>query len=279
MTDQVPPPPAGEPGSGAAPPPSPPPPPAYGAPTYGAPTYGAPAYGAPTPTTPSYGSPGYPGFAVPGGDPWQQPPRSQQPLAIVALVLSLLSCGLISFVMALVAFVKADKAPGTGRRIAAIAMVTSLLVPTLLVGGVYAFGDRFADLREPTRDAGGQVTDSGRVDKNDLRVGDCVDDPQLAALDEGESTDRASATVKVLPCDEPHDMEVLATYPQRSDDSPTAKKTENTCLRKVAKEFRDDLGVLDPLSLSLYTNPTGTDGNVICLGARRDGEKLTAPVR
>lgn len=229
--------------------------------------YGPPPYG----ETP-YGPPPY------GQTPYAQRPESQRPLAIVALVLSFLMCGIVSLALAVVAFVNADKAPDTGRRIAVIAMVTSLLMPLLYAGGVLAFGVDFEELLEPERDPSGQVTSSGLVDKNDLRVGDCVVDGQLAALDEGESTETASARVEVVPCERAHDMEVLAVFAQRPGDSVTSKNTLNTCLREVAAAFRGHRRALRDVGLSFYANATAT-GQVVCLGYRGSGGQLTAPLK
>ncbi len=231
--------------------------------TYGQSPYGQSPYGQ-SPQGPA----GYPPAA----------PRSQRGLAIASLVLSLLMCGLISFVMALVAFLKSDPVPGSGRRIAAVAMVMSFAMPVLLVVGVYAFGGQVQSAFEPQRDAAGEVTSSGKLDKNDLEVGDCVNDPQFAALDNGESIDTASPRVEVVPCDEPHDMEVIATFPQRVKDAPAAPATQKTCTRKALKEFKGHRKALQRLGLSVYTNQTPT-GQVVCLGYVHKGGQLTAPLK
>ncbi|UZF57633.1 DUF4190 domain-containing protein [Gordonia polyisoprenivorans] len=80
-------------------------PPAYGAPSYpasGTPGYGQPAYGQPSYGQPGFGQPGYgqqPGFGQPGyGQPYVGvPAKRTNPMAIAALVVSLVGCGCLSW--------------------------------------------------------------------------------------------------------------------------------------------------------------------------------------
>lgn len=206
-------------------------------------------------------------------NPYGEPPayRSQRGLAITSLVLSFLMCGLISFVMALVALVRASPHKDTGRSIAITAMITSFVMPAVLVVLVAVFGRSWFETT-PVRDASGQVTQAATVDKDDLRVGDCLVDPELMALDEQESTTSASLTVEVRPCSMAHDFEVLAEAQGLPTDEAGSPASTRSCQEAIVAEFSGPVRALRGIGLSIY-GPQD-DGRLLCLGYRLEGGHL-----
>ncbi len=80
----------------------------------------------------------------------------------------------------------------------------------LLVGGIWLFGE----LNQANRDATGEVISAGDESVLDLQQGDCVLDLGLDSAD-GDVTD---ASVRVVPCEEPHVYQVFAVDPRAFSD-------------------------------------------------------------
>lgn len=198
------------PGGPPAPPPgAPAPPPAgYGQPGYVHPAYGQPHYGPPAYGHLPYAHP-YP-QTWPGAGYGTSPTPSQS-MAITALVLCCIFfvplALLVGVGLAIAVLVRSRHGINYGRGKA----ITGLVIGVLLIAGwaalvVAAATGAFDDGTH--RDRSGQVTQSGSVTVDRLRVGDCFD--QQVAPKNGATIH--VTTVDVVPCGESHDWEVFHSF-------------------------------------------------------------------
>ena len=79
-----------------------------------------------------------------------------------------------------------------------------LLIPVVLFGGWY-FGVR--------RDDAGQISNSGDLEVQDLRIGDCFDLKDPSASEVGE--------VEAKPCSQPHEYELFHAADMQGDEYPS----------------------------------------------------------
>jgi len=157
-------------------------------------------------------------------------PYPQQPLAPAsrtmagwALALSILGCiPLAIFVAAGLAIAvlvrsKDGRDHGKGMAIAALVIAGVWL---LVLGGLVGFGV-VQGLREGVdadRNDQGQVTEPTDISVQNLRVGDCFDDPALL----GAATDDTAEalTARVMPCSDAHHFEVYHVFKLTNEDYP-----------------------------------------------------------
>ena len=134
------------------------------------------------------------------------------------------------------------------------------------------------------RDSAGAVESAGDVGVFALQVGDCFDDPSLAAA--------ADATVSVeevaaVPCETPHDFQAFAefnveeaeTYP---GDEVIFDQAEAGCVERFEpfvglsyEESRYEFSYLYPTTDTWEAG----DREILCSLADPNGEKLTADLR
>jgi hypothetical protein len=117
-------------------------------------------------------------------------------------------------------------------------------------------------------------TPAGTVTFDDVQLGDCT----------GEIPEGVTLTVVVLPCDEPHEGEVYATFELSGDDYPGAEQVERFALggcrsEAVAALPPDDETLYDLVYLapSQQTWENG-DRTVSCVLSDPDGEPLVGSV-
>jgi len=170
---------------------APPPPPAN---PYAANPYAANPYVAQVPSGAQY-----PGAAAGYGTP---PPAAAvptgiNPFAIVSLVLSLCSGGLLGLVFGIVALVQIKRTGQRGRGMAIAGVTISSLYLVAIVVAVAIVG-----ITSASRNASGQIDDPGSVSVNGLKPGDCLERLPAGVV----------ATVDAVPCSSPHHAEVYATF-------------------------------------------------------------------
>lgn len=138
----------------------------------------------------------------------------------------------------------------------------------------------------PTRDDHGAVVAPGRVDVGELTAGDCFDDPARDTL----------AALVVLPCDEPHQVEVVGFVELADGDYPGRDRAEELGRAECDGVLADYL-MLEPVpggaapttidSTDLVqdtfvpTESSWKDGDrtVICLTFLPDKSAMTSSVR
>lgn len=127
------------------------------------------------------------------------------------------------------------------------------------------------------RNAAGEITTAGAVDAFEVRVGDCFDDEAFASSEISE--------IPGIPCSEPHDNEVYATF-DIPGDWPGAERVEALANEGCHARFADAIGKSYEESVIAYTTIYPTQGSwkqrsdreVICVGYHMEYEKLTGSV-
>ncbi|RMI31895.1 DUF4190 domain-containing protein [Nocardia stercoris] len=239
-------------------------------PPQGYPQQGGPYPPAGQPQQP-WGQPAYgqaPGYPAPGYPPGQQ--GKMNGFAVASFIFGLIGgCGL-SLIFGLVALGQIRSRGQRGRGLAIAGMLLTLV--WVAVGAIGVF---YIRAHEPSRDASGSVTTGGTQQVTDLHVGDCVDGIQEAV----RVTD-----VKVLPCTEPHDGEVISTFNLpgtwvSSTDAETQADTK--CTDNIEKALANS-PALDDLRIFYYypanKKQFDLDSSVSCLVKNDNGSKLTAKV-
>ncbi|KGM13149.1 septum formation family protein [Cellulomonas bogoriensis] len=111
----------------------------------------------------------------------------------------------------------------------------ALLPVALTVGAALALGG-CAELfgpPEPVRDDEGAISEAGEVSVLSLTVGDCLD----GVITEGETD-----SVQVIPCSEPHDVEVYADFPVPGEEYPGDEELFELASVRCEEEFEPYVG-------------------------------------
>ncbi len=221
--------------------------------------YGAPQqpYGAPQQPYGGGQQPPY-GNAYPAGPGGLEPQKSKV-MAIVALVLAFIPCGitnLISLVLAIIVLVK----KGGGKGLAIAAIVIDVLVIIAMIALV----------------AAGVILSGESVDS--LKTGDCV---TAKGLDASET---AVSEIKKIDCSESHDGEVLATVTLSDDDvSGFGDASSNTLCDEAIAFSDEELNTFvtegyNYIGLTQTAKPDSGD-KLACVAFAQDGSKLTEALR
>lgn len=156
------------------------------------------------------------------------------------------------------------RGPGLSRAAAALPLVLAL--------GLAGCGGA-------VRDDTGEVTEAGQADAFNLVLGDCLDEPSLAA-DAEEGTEVSD--VRVVPCSEAHDTEVFALFDLADGDYPGDDAVTVQADEGCYAAFADFVGLSYEESELDYYYLTPTEGSwnelddreVACLIAL-PGEQVT----
>lgn len=238
----------------------------YGAPQqppnpYGAPQQPPSPYGAQPgqPGQPYAGAPGAPyGGSFPAG-PGGPEPEKGKGMAIAALVLALIPCGLttiISLVLAIVVLVK----KGGGKGLAIAAIVIDVLVFILLIGLVVA----------------GVILGGESVDS--LEEGQCVTAEGL-----NSNTDEDVSQIKVVSCSTAHDGQVLATVSLSSDEADSfGDETANTLCDEAIAFTDEELASFvsegyNYIGLTQSAEPSSGD-RLACIAFAGDGSSINEKI-
>ncbi|WP_196054487.1 DUF4190 domain-containing protein [Nocardia aurantiaca] len=260
----------------------------YGyAPQPGQPDYGQaaqPAYGQPGQW--DYGRAGQPGYPpgyqpMPPGYPMAPPPpQSTNGLAIAALILGLLGACLLAVPFGIIALTQIKQRNQNGKGLAIGGLIASgvwaLIVVILFVVGAVNGSDTSASQDNTTRTAA--LPDSPTsISVDEVKTGDC-----LQTVEENNHIRK----VTVLPCDSPHDAEVITqvhltgSWPGSLDAS--FKKANDACLDEIDKQLSKS-SMYDQLeTFILYpaneTQWNKLNGRATCMVHDANGKKLTAKV-
>jgi hypothetical protein len=118
--------------------------------------------------------------------------------AVASLILAICGGQLLGLIFGIVALVQIKRRGGRGRGMAIAGVVISSLWIAVVITVVVVALVKGGTERDPTS---GQVTGSGSVSLENLRVGDCV---------ESITEDELRFALPVVPCTEPHRAEVTA---------------------------------------------------------------------
>ncbi len=230
------------------------------------------------PAQPPYGQPGQSPYGQPGqspygqqGQPYGQPGQSpygygqpaQAPpgkgMAIAALVLSILACGLtniVSVVLAIIVLRRSKDGRDHGKGLAIAALVINVLV---LIGVIALI-------------ALGVVLSGESVDS--LKQGQCVTANGLNDDDEPVSQ------IEIVDCETAHDGEVTATKSLPAAEAEDYDIGDSEAVIDMCREITDEaifgsLNTADILFIGLTQseNP-GSGDKFVCIASNADGTKL-----
>ncbi|MEU2392644.1 DUF4190 domain-containing protein [Streptomyces sp. NPDC007369] len=237
----------------------------------------------PYPQPGAYGQPGQPGYpglpgqAAPYGGPqgWYAPPQKTNVPAVVAFVMSLVcAIPLVPLILGIVALSQIRKSGEKGRGLAIAAIVIhSLTLAFYAIMLVLGLSGALDDGPSTRRDTGGQVTTPRSSDVEDIRKGDCFNtDDDLAKTQEREGT-QAGLSVRIVPCDQPHEGEAYAVFDLDAGPFPGMDKVVATAEEKCGgKALTDYVGSAAALPKTLevfYYHPQASswirgDRSVTC---------------
>lgn len=119
-----------------------------------------------------------------------------------------------------------------------------LIIFIIAISALYLFFD------DAERDDTGAIVSEGDLGVMSLRLGDCLNDPNISEADEAE----AVSSVSAIPCDQPHDFEVYAESDQlfyRQSVRPDEEEILERANRFCGVEFENFVGV--NLQSSIFT--------------------------
>jgi len=200
------------------------------------------------------------------------------PLAIAALVTGLIGCiSLVGAVLGVIALRQINQRGEKGKGMAIAGIVLFVVWSILSIIGV-----ALSKGSDSGSGAGAKPTPTSTKPKDvgvtKMKVGDCIND-SAAADEEVES-------VKVVPCNQPHDGEVLANFKIRGmilpSEAQVQAQAKSGCHRLADPRLQRDPAV-DNLALSWYypdaQNWRAGDHMVTCVGVNAtDGKKLTRKI-
>ncbi|MEV6729022.1 MULTISPECIES: DUF4190 domain-containing protein [unclassified Streptomyces] len=200
------------------------------------------------------GQPGQPGQPGPygGQQGWHAPPTSQKTntMAVVAFVMSVIcAIPLVPLILGFVALsqIRERGEKGRGFAIAAIVIHGLTLVFLGLALGLTGMLDD-----GPERDGSGKVTAAGSGELQDIRMGDCFNTDDK--MPEGQKDTKASLSVTIVPCDQPHKGEAYAVFDLEDGPFPGKDEVNSTAEKKCdSTALTDYLGTGAELPESLET--------------------------
>ncbi|WP_329254755.1 DUF4190 domain-containing protein [Actinoallomurus sp. NBC_01490] len=200
-------------------------------------------------------------------------------LAIGSLITGILGCvSFIGLILGIVALRQIKQRGGRGRGMAITGIVLFCVWTVIAVVGVIVSPDS-----GPTSASGGITTPKPthtapkKTEIQKMRVGQCINDAGTGAVD----------SLKVVPCDQPHDGEVMAIGTLHGlilpSEAQIRQKARTLCSQLAEKKIERDPAA-DVLTITDYY-PTveawrGGDHGVTCLAEHvTEGRKLTRPIR
>lgn len=171
-----------------------------------------PPGGGPYPSGAPY--PGGTGQYPPYGPyPWPAEPAPRKPgtngFAVAALVLGIIAIFPLAIVFGIIALVQTSRTGQNGRGLAIGGLVAAGFWLVVVVGSIV-----YVVFTSAERNADGEITEEGNVSTMDVQVGDCLNGLR------GTEDDTTVSTLPAVPCDQPHEGEVYATFELEDGDYP-----------------------------------------------------------
>ena len=127
------------------------------------------------------------------------------------------------------------------------------------------------------RNDAGEITDAGSVSAFEVRVGDCFDDGAFENTEVQE--------LPAVPCSQPHDNEIFATFDLQGEwpgAEGVEELAEDGCMERfegaVGRSYEDSEIALTTIYPSEGSWSGRDDREVICVGFHMDLEKLTGSI-
>ena len=216
------------------------------------------------------------------------PPPSNKTngLAIAAFVTGLIPClGVLSLILGVISLRQIGSKGGKGRGLAMAGIVLSCLWVVAGIAGYILLGgdDSSANTGAKPKISS---TKPKEVDAKKMKVGDCINDNSGAPSSTGTDGPVEVESVKVVPCNGPHDGEVLAAFKLGGlfpSENEMSQKASVGCKRLMANRLRRDPAA-SSLATSYYypTVESWTRGDraVTCVAVHAtEGKKLTRRIR
>lgn len=159
---------------------------------------------------------------------------------------------------------------------------TARRLPLLLLGVTVAgalTGCSLLPGAEPVRDENGSIAErETNADVFSITVGDCTNDGDLDQVE--------VSSVEAVPCSDPHDNEVFASFDLEDGDFPGAEAVQTLADEGCYDEFEPFVGIAYEESRFAYYPMTPTesswsqgDREVLCLVFDGELEKVTGSVK
>jgi hypothetical protein len=138
------------------------------------------------------------------------------------------------------------------------------------------------------RDATGQIVEEGNVDIFQLRIGDCLDDDAIVAMNESDAREVTEVSgVGGVPCGQSHDSEVFAQTEMGNSSYPGVDSITEYAMDYCIGGFPGYVGIDYDASLLevLFFYPTqeswtqANDREISCVLVHMLGEKLTGSMK
>ncbi|WP_030174591.1 DUF4190 domain-containing protein [Spirillospora albida] len=208
------------------------------------------------------------------------------PLAIASLVTGLLGCfAVLGAILGFIALNQIKQRGGRGRGMAVAGIVLSVL---WTIGGAVTWFFIFAAASDDDRSDGIRPTDrrtGKKVDVKQMKVGDCINDNSGAATATDAPVEVSS--VKIVPCNGPHDGEVLSVFRLSAvtmpSDAEMSRQARLGCRARIGARLNRDPAA-SQLASSFYYPTAATwargDRMVTCVAVHAtEGRKLTRRLR
>ncbi|WP_165970460.1 DUF4190 domain-containing protein [Actinomadura sp. 6K520] len=223
---------------------------------------------------------------MPAGPGYGLPAQGQfsNTLSKVALMFGIFG-GLLGVILGIVALRQIARTGEKGRGFAIGGIVMSCLWMVFIAAGLVLEGTSVLSSDNASGSNGMSRTEAEGVDVKKIKVGDCInDDKGVPNTAHGEQA--MVKRVEIVPCDGPHDGEVMAAFQMSGSVKPDERQmfvlVSDGCKERMLSRLRRDpaAGSLDVLSYY----PTADswrqgDRNVVCLAVAADeGTKLTRPI-
>jgi len=149
----------------------------------------------------------------------------------------------------------------------------------LIPVGILAVAAGIGLTRAATRGDDGFIAEVGTLSAFEVRVGDCFDD--------GAFMGNEVQDIPAVPCAEPHDNEVYATFDMPGDEWPGDDAADQLAMAECYDRFKAAIGkpykdsVIDFTTMypSERSWNQGGDREVVCIAFHMDLKKLTETVR